>query len=61
MTQKAKDHVQYSIATHTAEKMAPSREAIHLCEKITNGQISGNEAVEPIKRSYGIESRHTRA
>ncbi|WP_312159656.1 hypothetical protein [Oscillibacter sp.] len=61
MTQKAKDSVKYSLATHAAEKMAPSHKAVRLCEKIAEGRISGDSAVEQIKRSYGIESRHPNA
>lgn len=60
MTQKAKDSVKYSLGTLAAEKMVPSRKAIRLCEKIADGRISGNDAVEQIKRSYGIENRCTR-
>ena len=61
MTQKAKESVKYSLATHAAEKMTPSRKAVRLCEKIAEGRITGDSAVEQIKRSYGIESRHPNA
>jgi len=57
MTKKAQANLRYTLATHAAEKMSPSREAIALCEKIADGHISGDFAVEQIKRRYGVESR----
>lgn len=57
MTKKAQANIQYMLATHAAEYMTPSREAISLCEKIAEGRISGDFAVEQIKRRYGLESR----
>lgn len=59
MTQKAKANVKYTIATHAAEKITLSREAITLCEKIADGHISGDIAVAEILRRYGVESRRT--
>ena len=50
MTKKAERNLKYTLATHAAEHMMPSRKAISLCEKIANGQISGDMAVEEIKR-----------
>ena len=61
MTQKAQDSVKYTLATHAAEKLTPSREAVRLCEQIAEGHISGDKAVEQLKRSYGIEGRRNRA
>lgn len=58
VTTKAKESVKYSLATHAAEKMTPSRKAVRLCEKIAEGHISGDSAVEQIKHSYGIKSGH---
>jgi len=58
MTKKAQVNVRYTLATHAAERMTPSRRAISLCEKIANGHISGDMAVEQIKRHYGVESRY---
>lgn len=61
MTRKAKTNVEYTIATHAAEKISLSREAIALCEKIADGHISGDAAVAEILRRYGIESRRANA
>ena len=57
MTLKAKTNVEYTIATHAAEKISLSREAIALCERIADGHISGDAAVAEILRRYGVESR----
>lgn len=49
-------NLRYTLATHAAEHMMPSRKAISLCKKIINGQTSSDMAVEEIKRDYGAES-----
>lgn len=51
MTKKAERNLKYTLATHDAEHMTPSRKAISLCEKIANGHISGDMAV---RKSYVI-------
>ena len=61
MTRKAERNLKYTLATLAAEHMMPSRKAISLCEKIANGQISGDMAVEEIKRYYGVESKYWHA
>lgn len=60
MTQKAEANLKYVIATHAAEQMTPSRRAIGLCEEIAEGRISGDYAVEQIKRSYGLKEETLR-
>ena len=57
MTRKARANVEYTIATHAAEKITLSREAISLCERIADGRISGDAAVAEILRRHGVESR----
>ena len=61
MTQKARANVEYTIATHAAERISLSHEAIALCEKIADGHISGDAAVTEIMRRYGVESRRANA
>lgn len=61
MTQKARSNVEYTIATHAAENMPLTREAISLCERIADGHISGDAAVADIMRRYGVESRRANA
>ena len=50
MAKKARANIEYTIATHAAEKMSISKEAVSLCEKIADGRITGDAAVEQIKR-----------
>ena len=61
MTPKARANIEYTIATHAAEKMSISKEAVSLCERIAEGYLSGDDAVEQIKRLYGVESRPANA
>lgn len=58
MTPKGKESLKYTLATLAIEKVTPSRKAIRLCEEITEGRISADNAVEQIKRYYGIENSH---
>ena len=61
MTQRARANVEYTIATHAAEKIPLTREAISLCERIADGQITGDAAVADILRRYGVERRPSNA
>lgn len=58
MTPKAKESLKYTLATLAIEKVIPSRRTVRLCEKITEGRISADSAVEQIIRYYGIEIKH---
>lgn len=60
MTQKAAVTLKFVMATHAAEQMTPSHRAVSLCEKIAEGRISGDYAVEQIKRSYGLKEKKLR-
>lgn len=60
MTQKAATALKYVMTTHATEQMIPSHRAVHLCEKIAGGRISGDYAVEQIKRSYGLKGEPSR-
>lgn len=55
MTQKAKKQLTYTLATHAIEKLSPSKEACRLCEKMSDGRMSANDAVEEIMRRYGVK------
>ena len=57
MTKKAEENIRYTLATHAAEKMSPSKEAVALCERIANGSMTGDQAVKQILKMHGIESR----
>lgn len=58
MTKQAKEKVLYTLATHAAEKMVPSRKAVHLCKQIAGEHISADKAVEMLKQSYGLKSKN---
>ena len=57
MTEHASAALNYTLATHAAERMKPSQEALRLCEEIAEGYISGDQAVEQLLLRYGIESK----
>lgn len=61
MTVKAKEAVNYTLATHAAERLTLSREAVRLCEKIADGHMTADSAVAQLKRSYAVESREIHA
>ncbi len=60
MTQKAQTVIRYTVGTHAAEKMTPSRKALRLCEKIADGHITADHAVEKIKLNYGLRASDAR-
>ena len=55
MTKKAQEDLEYTLATHAIEKLVPSKEARHLCEQMSEGAVSANDAVEAILRQYGVK------
>lgn len=60
MTQKARAAIRYTVGTHAAEKMIPSRKTLRLCEEIADGHISADHAVEKIKSNYGLRTSDNR-
>lgn len=54
MTQKAMKQLEYTLATHEIENLHPSDHAIELCERMSEGKISADEAVTSILENYGI-------
>lgn len=61
MSNKTIENLKYSIATHAVEKLMPSQEAIRICKRVAEGRISGDKAVEQIKRNYGLDGRQSNA
>lgn len=55
MTEKQKESIKYTLATCAAESLIPSKEALKLCQKIASGKLSGEKAVNEIKKQYGIK------
>lgn len=48
--------MKYTLSTQAVEGIAPSQEAISLCQQISDGKISANQAIEIIKEKYGVVS-----
>lgn len=60
MTNWAEQNIQYTLSTQAVEHIIPSKEALLLCEKLSEGKINANAAVDTIKLKYGVEGRSSR-
>ena len=54
MTQRAKEQIAYTLATHAVERVTPSREAVRYCEQVSDGKLSADQAVEKLLKRYGV-------
>lgn len=54
MTQKSQRQLEYTVSTHAVERLAPSRDAMRLCEQISDGKINADAAVEKLLQMYGL-------
>ena len=54
MTQKSRKQIDYALSTQAIENLFPSKEALRICEKVSNGQISTDEAVASLLKQYGL-------
>ena len=55
MPQMSKKHLDYSISTHTIEKLFPSEDAMRLCEQVSDGILDADDAVESIIKKYNLK------
>lgn len=55
MTQTGKKHLEYTVSTHAVERLKPSKDAMRLCEQISDGKISADAAVEALLHLYGLK------
>jgi hypothetical protein len=56
---KETDLLAYTLATHTIERLTPSREAMHCCKRIIQGELTGDEAVQEVLKQHGVSvKRH---
>ena len=46
--------LKYTLSTHAAERMTPSKEAIRLCERAESGKMTADDAVRAIREKYGL-------
>ncbi len=56
MTQRSQQQINYTLATHAIEKLTPSKNALRLCEQISDGKMSADTAITEILRQYGLRS-----
>ena len=54
MNPSTQQNLKYTLSTQAVERMAPSADAIRLCEKLSEGKLSADAAVEIIKKKYGL-------
>ena len=54
MTKQHKQQLEYTLATHAIEKLVPSEEALRLCERMADGEISADAAVAFLLEQYGL-------
>ena len=54
MTSKARKNLEYTLATHEIEGLCPSDYAISLCERMAEGEITADEAVNAILKYHKI-------
>ena len=47
-------HVKYTLASHAVEHLMPSEEAIDLMNKMSDGKISADDAVEALLKKYNL-------
>lgn len=54
MTRQNKQQIEYTLATHAIEKLFPSKEALRLCEQMSDGTMNADAAVSSILERYGL-------
>ena len=47
-------NIQYTLASHAVERLRPSDDAIDLMQKMSEGKISADDAVNQLLKKYGI-------
>ena len=52
--------IKYTLSTGAIERVAPSKEAVRLCEELSKGKVSADAAVAAIKEKYGLAGREAR-
>jgi hypothetical protein len=61
MIRAAQQNMKYTLSTQAIERVTPSKDALRLCEKLSDGKLSANAAVDAIKQKYGVTRGATRA
>lgn len=47
-------NVKYTLASHAVERLRPSDDAIELMQKMSDGKISADDAVNQLLKKYGV-------
>lgn len=55
MVEKRSGQVEYTLATHAIENLIPSREALRLCSRLSQGEIDVNSAIQAVLNQYGLK------
>ncbi len=61
MNRTAQQDMKYTLSTQAIERVTPSKDALRLCEKISDGKLSANAAVDAIKQKHGVTRGSSRA
>ena len=54
MTQESRKQIDYALSTQAIEKLFPSKAALRLCEDVSSGILSTDEAVAALLKQYGL-------
>ncbi len=60
MTRTAQQSIKYTLSTQAIERVTPSKDALRLCEKVSEGKLSADVAVNTIKQMYGLTRGNSR-
>lgn len=60
MIRTAQQNMKYTLSTQAIERITPSKDALRLCEKLSDGKLSANAAVDTIKQKYGLTRGNSR-
>ena len=58
MMPKAQKNLEYTLATHALEGLRPSDHAVLLCERMAEGELTADEAVDAILKYYNINDKN---
>ena len=59
MTKRGQQQIQYTLSTHAIEKLRPSQTALHLCQRLSQGQLDADAAVTAILKQHSLKRVRT--
>lgn len=57
MSNVFEQNVKYTLSTQAIEQAIPSEDAIKLCKRMSQGKVTANDAVDLLKKKYGVSDR----